>query len=145
MLSTSLNKKADALRLGAKSFAVTKDPEEMARLALNFDFIINTVSAVHDYNALLGLLKVDGAMILLGAPDRETPLSAFPLLLKRRTLAGSLIGGIKETQEMLDFCAKHNITSDIEEIPIQKINESYERMIKGDVKYRFVIDMASIR
>lgn len=145
VLSTSLNKKEDAQRLGAKSFAVTKDDKEMERLAQSFDFIINTVSAPHDYNALLNLLKVDGTMVLLGAPDRPTSLAAFPLLLKRRTLAGSLIGGIKETQEMLDFCGEHNIVSDIEEIPIQKINEAYERMIKGDVKYRFVIDMASLK
>jgi uncharacterized zinc-type alcohol dehydrogenase-like protein len=145
VLSTSPSKEKDARALGATHFAATSDKETFQKLAGQFHFIIDTVSAPHDYNAYLGLLKVDGTMILVGAPEKPTPLSAFPLIMGRRRLGGSLIGGIRETQEMLDFCAKHNVVSDIEVIPVQKINEAYERMIKGDVRYRFVIDTASLR
>jgi uncharacterized zinc-type alcohol dehydrogenase-like protein len=145
VLSTSPSKRDDALALGATHFAATSDKATFKSLAGTFDFILDTVSAPHDYNAYLHLLKVDGTMILVGAPDAPAPLAAFPLILRRRKLGGSLIGGIRETQEMLDFCAKHGVASDIELIPIQKINEAYERMIKGDVRYRFVIDTASLR
>ncbi len=145
VLSTSPSKRDDALALGATHFAATSDKATFKSLAGKFDFILDTVSAPHDYNAYLNLLKVDGTMILVGAPDAPAPLAAFPLILRRRKLGGSLIGGIRETQEMLDFCAKHGVASDIELIPIQKINEAYERMIKGDVRYRFVIDTASLR
>lgn len=144
MLSSSPSKQADAAKLGAHHFALTSDAETMKNLSMKFDFIINTVSAQHDYNAYLQLLKVDGTMILLGVPPTPTPIAAFPLIGKRRTLAGSMIGGIKETQEMLDYCAEHNIMSDIELIPMNKVNEAYERMLKSDVKYRFVIDMATL-
>lgn len=144
VLSTSESKSKDALELGAKHFAVTKKAETFKTLANTFDFILDTVSAPHDYNAYLSLLKRDGVMIVVGVPDKPTPLAAFPLIGKRRSLVGSLIGGIKETQEMLDFCAEKGITSDVEIIPIQKVNEAYERTIKGDVRYRFVIDIASL-
>ncbi|HEV2608594.1 MAG TPA: zinc-binding dehydrogenase, partial [Xanthomonadaceae bacterium] len=110
-----------------------------------FDFIVDTVSAPHDYSAYLGLLKVDGCMILLGVPDRPSPVAAGALIMKRRKLAGSLIGGIAQTQEMLDFCAEHGVASDIEVIRIEQVNEAYERMLRGDVHYRFVIDTASLR
>ncbi len=145
VLSTSPSKRNDALALGASHFASTSDKATFKSLAGSFDFILDTVSAPHEYNAYLNLLKVDGTMILVGAPEAPTPLYAFPLIMRRRKLGGSLIGGIRETQEMLDFCAKHGVASDIEVIPIQKINEAYERMIKGDVRYRFVIDIASLR
>ncbi len=145
VLSTSPSKREDAMKLGATHFAATSDKETFTKLASHFDFILDTVSAPHDYNAYLNLLKVDGTMILVGAPDAPTPLLAFPLLMRRRKLGGSLIGGIRETQEMLDFCAQHNVASDIELIPIQKINEAYERMLKSDVRYRFVIDTASLK
>src|SRR5690606_39417360 len=115
-----------------------------AALAERFDLILDTVSAQHDYNAYLGLLKVDATMVLLGIPE-PTPLSAFPLVWRRRRLAGSLIGGIRETQEMLDFCAAHGIASDVEVIAIDAIEDAYARMLKGDVRYRFVIDTASLR
>ena len=144
MLSSSVNKKADAEMLGAHHFALTSDAETMKNLTMKFDFIINTVSAPHDYNTYLQLLKSDGVMVLLGAPPTPSQINAFSLLGKRRTLAGSLIGGIKETQEMLDYCAAHNIMSDIELIPMENINEAYERMLKSDVKYRFVVDMATL-
>ncbi|MBJ6763195.1 NAD(P)-dependent alcohol dehydrogenase [Myxococcaceae bacterium JPH2] len=145
VLSTSPSKEKDARALGATDFAATSQPETFQRLAGRFDFILDTVSAPHDYNTYLSLLKVDGTMILVGAPEEPTPLSAFPLIMRRRRLGGSLIGGIRETQEMLDFCAQHGVTSDIELIPIQKINEAYERMLRGDVRYRFVIDIASLQ
>jgi uncharacterized zinc-type alcohol dehydrogenase-like protein len=145
VLSTSPSKRDDALRLGAAHFAATSDKNTFTQLAGKFDFILDTVSAPHDYNAYLNLLKVDGTMILVGAPEAPTPLAAFPLIMRRRKLGGSLIGGIRETQEMLDFCAKHNVASDIELIPIQKINEAYGRMLKNDVRYRFVIDTASLK
>jgi uncharacterized zinc-type alcohol dehydrogenase-like protein len=145
VLSTSPSKRNDAVGLGATHFAATSDKSTFSKLAGQFDFILDTVSAPHDYNAYLSLLKVDGTMILVGAPEAPTPLAAFPLIMRRRKLGGSLIGGIRETQEMLDFCAKHNVAADIEVIPIQKINEAYERMLKADVRYRFVIDIASLK
>jgi len=144
VLSTSASKKTDAEKLGAHHFVVTSDPEQVKEIAGTLDFIINTASAQHEYNFYLALLKLDGTMILVGVPPEAPQVSAFNLILKRRRLAGSLIGGIKETQEMLDYCAKHGITSDVEVIDVDYINEAYERMIKGDVRYRFVIDMASL-
>lgn len=144
MLSTSPSKEKDAKRLGAHHFALTKDREQVKALSNKFDFIINTVSAPHDYNMYLGMLKLNGVMICVGAPEVPTPVSAFALIMGRRSVAGSLIGGIPETQEMLDYCAEHNIVSDVEVIPIDQINEAYERMLKGDVRYRFVIDMKSL-
>ncbi len=142
--TTSPGKEADAKRLGADEVVLTRDPEALKPLASTFDFILDTVSAPHDINMYLNLLKRDGAMVLVGLPDTPPTVSAFPLAGKRRTLAGSNIGGLPETQEMLDFCAEHNIVSDIELTPISKINEAYERMLKNDVKYRFVIDMATL-
>ena len=144
VLSTSESKRTDAQGLGAQDFAATGDGKVFKSHARRFDFIIDTVSAQHDYNAYLGLLKVDGTMVLLGIPG-PSPLSAFPLVWRRRKLAGSLIGGIAETQEMLDFCAQHGIASDIELIDIDAIDTAYERMLKGDVRYRFVIDIASLK
>lgn len=144
MLSTSKGKEADARKLGAHGFGLTSDPATFKRLAGHFDLILDTISAPHDYNAYLGLLKVDGAMVLLGVPPEPTPVSAFPLIMGRRSLAGSLIGGLKETQEMLDFCAEHGIVSDIELIPVQQVNVAYERMLKADVRYRFVLDMGTL-
>ncbi|MBC7531510.1 MAG: NAD(P)-dependent alcohol dehydrogenase [Oligoflexus sp.] len=144
VITTSESKKEDAKRLGAHDVIVSRNSNELQKHASSFDFILDTVSAEHDLNALLNLLKIDGKMVLVGVPDKPAPVSAFALIGGRRTLAGSLIGGIKETQEMLDYCAEHNITSDVEIIPIQSINEAYQRMIKGDVKYRFVIDMQSL-
>jgi uncharacterized zinc-type alcohol dehydrogenase-like protein len=145
LFTTSLHKKDDAIRLGAKEVVVSKDQAEMERRMRSYDFIIDTVSAEHDINAYLNLLKRDGAMVLVGAPEKPLPLSAFSIIPVRRELSGSMIGGLPETQEMLDFCGKHGITADIEIIPIQKINEAYERMLHSDVKYRFVIDMASLK
>jgi uncharacterized zinc-type alcohol dehydrogenase-like protein len=144
MLSTSANKEADARKLGAHHFALTKDPAQLQALAGTFDFIIDTVSAEHDYNAYVNMLNTDGVMICVGAPPTPAQVSAFSLIGGRRSIAGSLIGGIAETQEMLDYCAEHNIVSDIELINIADINTAYERMLKSDVKYRFVIDMASL-
>jgi uncharacterized zinc-type alcohol dehydrogenase-like protein len=144
VLSTSPDKEKDAFELGAHNFAVTKDEEQVKKLKNTFDFIIDTVSAPHDYNFYLHLLRRDGTMILLGAPPEPTAVAAFNLIARRKRLVGSMIGGIKETQEMLDYCAEHNIMSDVEVIPIQKINEAYERTLKSDVRYRFVIDMASL-
>lgn len=140
VLSSSDRKKEDALRMGAKQYLNMSDQENFNRYANYFDFIINTISASIDINPYLNLLKLDGTMVLVGVPDKPASLNALPLIYRRRQLAGSLIGGIKETQEMLDFCGKHNITCDIELIPIDKINEAYDRMVKGDVRYRFVID-----
>ena len=145
VLSTSPSKREDALKLGADDFAATREPATFRTLAGQFDFILDTVSAPHDYNAYLNLLRHDGTMILVGLPDEPVPLSAGPLIMGRRRLVGSLIGGIRETQEMLDFCAEHGVASDIELIPVTQINEAYERMIKGDVRYRFVIDGASFQ
>ena len=143
--TTSLNKKDDAMRLGADEVVLSKDPDAMAARENSLDFILNTVSAKHDVEALLKTLKREGTMTLVGLPEHPPELPASPLIMKRRSLAGSLIGGIRETQEMLDYCAEHNIVSDVEVIPIQKINEAYERMIRSDVKYRFVIDLASLK
>jgi uncharacterized zinc-type alcohol dehydrogenase-like protein len=145
LFTTSPGKMKDALRLGARDVVVSKNEDEMKRHLKSFDFILDTVSAKHDINAYLPLLKRDGAMTLVGLPTDPFPVEAFNLVFQRLQVAGSLIGGIKETQEMLDFCAKHGIVSDIEMIPIQKINEAYERMLKSDVKYRFVIDMKSLK
>ena len=145
VLTRTLNKKDDAIRLGADHVYATNDPKTFKKLSFHFDLIINTVSVKLDWGAYLGLLKRDGSMVLLGVPSDAPQLHAFPLIMGRRSLAGSLIGGIKETQEMLDFCGKHNITADIELIPIGKINEAYERVLKADVRYRFVIDIASLK
>ena len=144
VLSTSQSKEKDALRLGAHKFVVTKNPENLQKLVNYFDFILDTASAPHDLNAYLNLLRVGGALVLVGVPEKPAEVNAFNLITNRRHLAGSLIGGIKETQEMLDYCAEKNITADVEIIPIQKVNEAYERTIKSDVRYRFVIDMASL-
>lgn len=144
VLSRSDDKKQDALRLGAADHQATGNPETFAKLARRFDFILDTVSAPHDFNAYLELLKTDGTMILVGAPPAPTPLSSFSLVLRRRRLVGSLIGGTRETQEMLDFCGQRGIVCDIETIPIQQVNEAYERVLKGDVRYRFVIDMSTL-
>ncbi|MCO4292897.1 NAD(P)-dependent alcohol dehydrogenase [Solitalea sp. MAHUQ-68] len=144
VLSTSASKEKDAKELGAHKFVVTKDEEQLKSVTNYFDFIINTVSAQHDLNVYLNLLRLNGTMVLLGVPPEAPMVHAFNLIAKRRRLAGSLIGGIKETQEMLDYCAEHNIMSDVEMISINEINEAYERMIKGDVHYRFVIDMATL-
>jgi uncharacterized zinc-type alcohol dehydrogenase-like protein len=144
VLSHSANKRDAAIALGADDFVDTSDQEAFRKNAKRFDFILDTVSARHDYNAYLELLKRDGTMVLVGIPD-PIPLAAGSLVMQRRHLAGSLIGGIRETQEMLDFCAKHGVLSDVEVIPIQRINEAYERVLKSDVRYRFVIDLASLR
>jgi alcohol dehydrogenase (NADP+) len=146
LFTTSPEKKADALRLGADQVVISKNRDEMAAHQNSLDFILNTVAAPHDLDAFLVLLKREGTMVLVGAPATPHPSPrVFNLIFKRRHLAGSLIGGIAETQEMLNFCATHGITSDIELIPVQRINEAYERMLKNDVKYRFVIDMASLK
>jgi uncharacterized zinc-type alcohol dehydrogenase-like protein len=145
VLSHSLKKEADSKRLGADHFYATSDPETFKKLQGCFDLIINTVSMDIDWNAYLQLLEVDGSMVLLGIPEKQVPLGARVLIYGRKSLAGSMIGGIAETQEMLDFCGKHNIVSDIELVPIQKINEAYERIVKSDVRYRFVIDMATLK
>jgi uncharacterized zinc-type alcohol dehydrogenase-like protein len=145
VFTSSPNKQEDALRLGANEVVVSRDSDQMNRHTSSIDFILDAVSAEHDINAYLQLLRRDGNITLVGAPDKPHAISALSLLFKRRRLSGSLIGGIAETQEMLDFCGKHNITADVEVIPIQKINEAYERLTSGDVKYRFSIDMASIK
>jgi uncharacterized zinc-type alcohol dehydrogenase-like protein len=145
VFTTSPGKTEDAVRLGAHEVVVSRNTTEMQRHLGTFDFILDTVSAVHDLNTYLDLLRRDGTMTLVGAPDAPTPVATMRLLFGRRQLAGSIIGGIRETQEMLDFCAEHGITADVEVIPIQKINEAYDRLAKGDVKYRFVIDMASLK
>ena len=145
VFSSSSAKETDSKRLGATHYVVTKDPKNLEPLAGTFDFVINSVSAPHDYNALLGVLKTRGVMVLVGAPPEPTPVAAFALIPGAKRLAGSMIGGIKETQEMLDYCGEHDIVSDIEVIPVTKINESYERMLKGDVRYRFVIDLATLK
>jgi alcohol dehydrogenase (NADP+) len=145
LFTTSAGKTADGLRLGAEEVVVSKNQSEMDKHVDSFDFILDTASAQHDLNAYLRLVKRDGTMTLVGAPEKPVPLAAFSLLVKRRQLAGAIIGGIRETQEMLDFCAERGITADIELIRIQQINEAYERLLKGDVKYRFVIDSASLK
>jgi uncharacterized zinc-type alcohol dehydrogenase-like protein len=144
VLSTSKTKEQDARRLGAHDFVVSIDPKNLEVLANRFDFILDAVSAPHDLNAYLRLLRRDGVLALVGAPAKPVEVHAFSLLLKRRALAGSIIGGIRETQEMLDYCAEKNITSDVEVIPIQQVEAAYERTIKGDVRYRFVIDMKTL-
>jgi alcohol dehydrogenase (NADP+) len=144
MLSHSPSKEADAKRLGAHKFLLTSDKEQVKSVSNYFDFILDTVSAPHDYNTYLSMLNTNGVMVCVGAPSEPAVVPAFNLIFQRRSLAGSSIGGIPETQEMLDYCAEHNITSDVEEINIKDINESYERMLKGDVRYRFVIDMATL-
>ena len=143
--TTSTSKKADALRLGAHEVVISTNAEEMQQHAGTFDFILDTIAAEHDINAYINMLGRDGNITLVGAPEKPLVVSAFALLLGRRSLSGSIIGGIAETQEMLDFCGAHNITADVEVIPIQKVNEAYERLVKSDVKYRFSIDMASLK
>ena len=143
--TTSPGKTEDALRLGADEVVVSRDADEMQKHAGSFDFILDTVSADHDINAYLNLLGVEGNLTLVGAPPEPLGVSAFSLIMGNRSFSGSSIGGIAETQEMLDFCGEHNITADVEVIPIQKVNEAYERLLKSDVKYRFSIDMASLK
>ncbi len=145
VFTTSPNKKEDALRLGADEVVVSRNADEMQKHVGSFDFILDAVSAEHDINAYINLLRRDGNLTLVGAPAKPLSVAAFGLRFGRRSLSGSLIGGIAETQEMLDFCGEHGITSDVEVIKIQDINEAYERMLKGEVKYRFVIDMASLK
>ena len=145
VFTTSPGKTEDAVRLGAKEVVISRSAAEMQKHLGSFDFILDTVSATHDYTAYLDLLKRNGTMTLVGAPEIPAPVGVFSLIFGRKRLAGSLIGGIRETQEMLDFCADRGITADVEVIPIQKINEAFDRMLKGDVKYRFVIDMVSLR
>ncbi|MBC7890188.1 MAG: NAD(P)-dependent alcohol dehydrogenase [Ferruginibacter sp.] len=145
VLSTSKSKEQDALNLGAHHFAVTTDPETMKNLQGHFDFILSTISARHDYNPYLNLLTLNGTMVVVGVPPQPSVVNAFSLIGKRRSIAGSLIGGIKETQEMLDYCAENGIVSDVEVIKASEVNEAYERMLKGDVRYRFVIDIASLK
>jgi uncharacterized zinc-type alcohol dehydrogenase-like protein len=144
MLSTSRSKEADARRLGAQAFESTRDEATFRKLAGRFDLIINTISVPHDYNKYLGLLRRQGAMVIVGVPPEPIPVAAFALIRGNRRLAGSSIGGIPETQEMLDHCARHELGADVEIIPIQKVNEAYERMVRNDVRYRFVIDMTSL-
>lgn len=145
VFTTSPGKKDDALRLGADEVVMSKNADEMARHAGSFDFILDAVAADHDINAYIQLLRRDGNLTMVGAPEKPLPVSVFGLIFARRSFSGSLIGGIAETQEMLVFCGKNKITSDVEVIPIQKVNEAYERVIKSDVKYRFSIDMASLK
>jgi uncharacterized zinc-type alcohol dehydrogenase-like protein len=145
VFTTSPSKKEDARRLGADEVVVSRNADEMQKHAGSFDFILDAVSADHDINAYIQLLRRDGNITLVGAPDKPLAVAVFGLIFKRRSLSGSPIGGIPETQEMLDFCGSHNITADVEVIPIQKVNEAYERLHKADVKYRFSIDMASLK
>ena len=143
--TTSPNKKEDALRLGADEVVMSRNADEMKKHAGSFDFILDAVSAEHDINAYINLLGIDGNLTIVGVPPKPLSVVAFGLIAGRRSLSGSNIGGLPETQEMLDFCGTHNITADVEVIPIQKVNEAYERLLKSDVKYRFSIDMASLR
>ena len=145
VFTTSHHKKEDAIRLGADEVVISRNAGDMEKHADSFDFILDTVSANHDINAYINLLRRDGNITLVGAPEERLALAAFRLIPRRRSLSGSPIGGIPETQQMLDFCGKHNITADVEVIPIQKVNEAYERLLKSDVKYRFSIDMASLK
>jgi uncharacterized zinc-type alcohol dehydrogenase-like protein len=145
VFTTSPNKKEDAQRLGADEVVISRNADEMQKHADSFDFILDAVSADHDINAYINLLRRDGNLTIVGAPAKPLGVSAFGLIMRRRSFSGSNIGGIAETQEMLDFCGQHNITADVEVIPIQKVNEAYERMLKSDVKYRFSIDMASLK
>jgi alcohol dehydrogenase (NADP+) len=144
LFSHSDKKREDAKRLGAHEYVVSADAAQMGKQAGRFDFILNTVSAQHDISALLMALRLDGAMVMVGAPEKPLALPAFPLLMGRRTVAGSMIGGIAETQEMLDFCAAHKVTADVEVIAVQKVNEAYDRLARSDVRYRFVIDSATL-
>jgi alcohol dehydrogenase (NADP+) len=145
VLSTSASKANDAARLGARDFAITKDEKTFTRLAGSFDLVLNTVSAAINYDAFLTLLKRDGVLVILGVPDGAVSFNAFGLMMKRKSIASSPIGGLRETQEMLDFCAQHGIVSDVEIVPVNAVNSAYERILKSDVRYRFVIDMASLR
>jgi uncharacterized zinc-type alcohol dehydrogenase-like protein len=145
VLSTSPGKKADAKKLGAHNFVVTTDEEQIKSVMNSFNFIIDTLSASHDYTKYVNLLKVDGTLIVVGLPPDPIQVPAFNIVFARKCVAGSLIGGLPETQEMLDFCAEHNIVADIELIPIQKIHDAYERMLKSDIRYRFVIDINSLK
>lgn len=145
VLSTSPSKKADSTRLGASDFVVTTDSAQVAKVANRFDFILDTLSAVHDYNMYLAMLKPGGTMVCVGLPPEPMHIPAPSLVFTRKSIAGSLIGGLPETQEMLDYCAKHKIAADVEVIPIQQINEAFKRMVKNDVKYRFVIDAKSLQ
>jgi uncharacterized zinc-type alcohol dehydrogenase-like protein len=145
LFTTSPGKVADGKRLGAHEVVLSRDEAQMAAQAGSFDFILDAVAATHDLNAYFNLLKRDGNLVLVGAPEKPLPVAAFPLIMRRRSFSGSLIGGLPETQEMLDFCGQHNITSDVEMIRMDQINEAYERMLKSDVKYRFVIEMASLK
>jgi alcohol dehydrogenase (NADP+) len=144
VFSTSKTKEQDARRLGAHEFVVSLDPKNFANLANRFNFILDAVSAPHDVNAYLNLLRRDGTLTMVGVPAKPLQVQAFSLILKRRKLTGSGVGGLRETQDMLDYCGEHNITSDVEVIPIQQVNEAYERTLKGDVRYRFVIDMKTL-
>ena len=144
MITTSKNKAADAIKLGADEVLISTDVTAMQAMANQFDFLLNTIPVPHDYNQYMGLLKVDGTMCIVGSIGPTAELNSGPLIFGRRSVAGSLVGGIKETQEMLDFCGEHNIVSEIEIIKMEEINEAYERMLKSDVKYRFVIDMSSL-
>ena len=144
MITTSKNKASDAMKLGADNVLISTDSDAMQAMANQFDFLLNTIPVPHDYNQYMGLLKVDGTMCIVGSVGPTAELDSGPLIFGRRSVAGSLVGGIKETQEMLDFCAKHHIVSDIELIKMEDINHAYERMLKSDVKYRFVIDMNSL-
>jgi uncharacterized zinc-type alcohol dehydrogenase-like protein len=145
VFTTSPNKKEDARRLGADEVVISNNADEMQRHADSFDFILDAVSADHDINAYINLLRRDGNLTIVGAPAKPLAVTAFSLIMRRRSFSGSNIGGIAQTQEMLDFCGKHNITANVEVIPIQKVNEAYERLLKSDVKYRFSIDMASLK
>ena len=145
VFTTSVGKRDDAIRLGADEVVVSRNVNEMQKHVGSFDFILDTVSAQHDVDAYLNLLRIDGALTLVGAPPKPLPVSAFSLIMGRRSLSGSNIGGIRETQEMLNFCGEHGIMSDVEVIPIQSVNEAYERLLKSNVKYRFSIDMASLK
>jgi uncharacterized zinc-type alcohol dehydrogenase-like protein len=144
VLSQSLRKQADGKRLGADQYYATSNPETFRNLAGYFDLIINTVSAELDWNEYLNLLAVDGTMVVVGIPEKQVPLGAASLINGRRSLAGSNVGGVRETQEMLDFCGKHKLTSDIELVRIQQVNQAYQRVLRSDVRYRFVIDMATL-
>jgi alcohol dehydrogenase (NADP+) len=145
VFTTSPSKKEDARRLGPDEVVISRNADEMRKHEVSFDFILDAVSADHDINAYIQLLRRDGNITLVGAPEKPLAVPVFGLIFKRRSLSGSPIGGIPETQEMLDFCGEHNISADVEVIPIQKVNEAYERLLKADVKYRFSIDMASLK
>jgi len=145
VFTTSPGKKEAALSLGAHEVIVSTDAEQMKRHAGSFNFILDTIAADHDINAYLHMLGLEGNITLVGAPETPLKLSAFALIFGRKSISGSLIGGLEETQEMLDFCGEHNITSDVEVIPVQKLDEAYERLVRSDVRYRFSIDMASLK